>query len=490
MSLTSHRHDTGAGRVRLADVLAGLPEPAAAGTWRAQLDEAFAADRQRIVVLDDDPTGTQTVHGVPVVTRWSVQDLRWALTRDSRVVYVLTNTRSLDEAEAAAVNREAVANVLEAAAAEDVAVSVISRGDSTLRGHFAAETAAITQTLGAAGRPVDGILFCPAYLEAGRVTARDEHWIVEDDWLRPVSDSHYATDATFSFATSHLPSYIEELTGGAVRAEDVVSIGIEDIRSGGPDRIATLLRELRDGRPAVINALDATDLEAVVLAILQVEAEGRHFLYRTGPSFVRARGGITERPPLRGEEIYPGGPRGGHGLVVVGSHVALTTRQVKGLMDGGSPVRVELDVRSVLDPVQADSAVRSAVQQVLEALESRDVLLVTSRELVTGGDGQESLAIARAVSQALVTTVGQVVRARPPRYLLAKGGITSSDLFTYGLSASRAKVLGSLLPGMVSLWQAEDGADAGLPYVVFAGNVGGDGDLLAAVRVLNGDTSC
>ncbi|MEU9207643.1 four-carbon acid sugar kinase family protein [Streptomyces sp. NPDC048415] len=490
MSLTAPHHHAERGRARRADVLAGLPGPAAAGVWQASLEAAFAVDGRRIVVLDDDPTGTQTVHNVPVVTRWRVEDLRWVLTRESRVAYVLTNTRSLDEAEATAVNCEVVANLLVAADAEGVPVSVVSRGDSTLRGHFAAETSAIIETLGAGGQRVDGVIFCPSYLEAGRVTVGDEHWIVEDDWLRPVADSHYATDATFSFSTSHLPTYVEEVTGGGIRAQDVLSIGLDDIRSGGPDRIAALLRELSDGRVAVVNALDATDLDAVVLAVLQVEAEGRHFLYRTGPSFVRARGGISERTPLRGEEIYPGGPRSGHGLVVVGSHVALTTLQVTTLQDSGDVERVELDVRSLLDPAEADRAVQAAVRQVLSALERRDVLLVTSRELVTGGDGQESLAIARAVSEALVTTVNQVVRARSPRYLLAKGGITSSDVFTHGLSGSRAKVLGSLLPGMVSVWQAEDGIDVGLPYVVFAGNVGGGDDLLAAVRILNGDTSC
>ena len=37
------------------------------------------------VVLDDDPTGTQTVTDVPVVvTRWTTEDLRWALAQPAR----------------------------------------------------------------------------------------------------------------------------------------------------------------------------------------------------------------------------------------------------------------------------------------------------------------------------------------------------------------------------------------------------------------------
>jgi uncharacterized protein len=52
-----------------------------------------ASDRP-IIVLDDDPTGTQTVADVPVLTSWTVDDLRWALCQDSAVFFVLTNTRS------------------------------------------------------------------------------------------------------------------------------------------------------------------------------------------------------------------------------------------------------------------------------------------------------------------------------------------------------------------------------------------------------------
>src|SRR6476619_1131511 len=52
---------------------------------------------RRLVVLDDDPTGTQSVSELPVLTSWSVEDLRWALRQDTTGFFVLTNTRSLSE---------------------------------------------------------------------------------------------------------------------------------------------------------------------------------------------------------------------------------------------------------------------------------------------------------------------------------------------------------------------------------------------------------
>ncbi|MBN9200813.1 MAG: hypothetical protein J0H70_05510, partial [Microbacterium chocolatum] len=50
---------------------------------------------------DDDPTGTQAVADLPVLSRWGVDDLGWALDTGAAAVYVLTNTRSHDAETAA-----------------------------------------------------------------------------------------------------------------------------------------------------------------------------------------------------------------------------------------------------------------------------------------------------------------------------------------------------------------------------------------------------
>jgi uncharacterized protein YgbK (DUF1537 family) len=87
------------------------------------------------------------------------------------------------------------------------------------------------------------------------------------------------------------------------------------------------------------------------------------------------------------------------------------------------------------------------------------------------------------VSDALISLVQHLAVA--PRYLIAKGGITSSDIATQGLGVRRALVLGQALPG-VPVWQL--GVEArfpGLGYVVFPGNVGADtalAELIAALR--------
>ena len=123
------------------------------------------------------------------------------------------------------------------------------------------------------------------------------------------------------------------------------------------------------------------------------------------------------------------------------------------------------------------------------ALGAGDVVLHTSRLLVRRDDAAESLRVARTVSAAVVEVVRRTLAERPPRFVVAKGGITSSDVAAFGLEIRRALVRGPMLPGIVSLWRPVDGPAEGIPYVVFAGNVGDDRSLLDVVRVLSSTAS-
>ncbi|WP_346426217.1 nucleotide-binding domain containing protein [Actinobaculum sp. 313] len=168
------------------------------------------------------------------------------------------------------------------------------------------------------------------------------------------------------------------------------------------------------------------------------------------------------------------------GLVVVGSHVGLTTRQLNALREHRHPLELEIDVAQVIDDDARDAHLRNLIDQSVDELSCADVIVRTSRTLVTGADAADSLAISRQVSAAVVTVVQGIIARVLPRFVIAKGGITSSDVASKGLEIGRAIALGPMLPGIVSLWLAQDGPAAGVPYVVFPGNVGGD-DSLAEV---------
>ncbi|AXG81544.1 four-carbon acid sugar kinase family protein [Streptomyces paludis] len=451
----------------------------------AEVAAALAGGR-RLVVLDDDPTGTQTVADIPVLTTWTVDDLRWALRQDSSAFFVLTNTRSLAPDDAAARNREIVRALTEASAAEHTGFVLASRGDSTLRGHYPLETDVLAEET-----PVDGVVVVPAYIEAGRLTAGSVHWMRTDTGMLPVAESEFAKDATFGYSHSGLPEWIEEKTGGRIPAGDVLRVTLDDLRLRGPEHVATLLASLRAGRPAVVDALCDDDLRVLALACATAEKSGTRLLYRVGPSFVRARAGQGARAPLTPERIRavrrePAAPAApaAHGLIVVGSHVGLTTRQLDRLRLRGGLAEFELDVPALLDGERRAAHIAEVVRACAGALGSAEVVLRTTRAVVTGASADDSLALARSVSAAVVETVRALVAERRPAFVLAKGGITSSDVATEGLEIRRAVARGTLLPGIVSLWEPVSGPAEGIPYIVFAGNVGGEEALADAVDLL------
>jgi uncharacterized protein YgbK (DUF1537 family) len=199
--------------------------------------------------------------------------------------------------------------------------------------------------------------------------------------------------------------------------------------------------------------------------------------------------------PLTAAQIWPEGRPEGHGLVVVGSHVGLTSRQVAKVQeraqnrsDGSDGLaEMELDVPSLVDPATRDAHVAEVAARIIEALATSDVLLYTSRTLLRGGDADDSLAISRNVSTAVVEVVQAALQARPA-FVVAKGGITSHDVAVRGLGIKRAEVIGQLFPGLVSVFRPIEAAPGavGTPYVVFAGIVGNDETLADVIDLFTG----
>ena len=481
------------GAISLDQLLADQPPELDVGT---NLDQIQAG--RRLVILDDDPTGTQTIADLPVLTSWSVADLQWALRQPTTGFFVLTNTRSLSETDAAELNREVVDALHQAASTERVSYVIASRSDSTLRGYFPLETDILAEELAARGTRIDGVLVCPAYVEPGRLTVDSVHWARTNDGMIPVSHSEFAKDASFGYRNSDLRDWVEEKTGGRVPRDRVARITLDDIRVGGPDRVLEILSELQERQPVVVDTVADADLRVVVLALLRAEAAGKNFVYRIGPSFVRARTGQRATPPIdaqRLSEILASQPADNdtrqatkHGLIAIGSHVPLTTRQLDRLRAKGKIIELELEVPTLLEDTARDEHVDDIAQHAARVLRNNeadsDIVIRTSRTLVTGDDAAHSLAIARTVSAALVGTVHEIVNQIRPAFVIAKGGITSSDTATVGLGIRRAWCRGTMLPGIVSLWEPVTGLARGIPYIVFAGNVGDDDALAAVVDTL------
>ena len=457
-----------------------VPPISAEIDFRPRIRRLRAESGRMIGVLDDDPTGSQSVHGIQVVTVPDPVEYRSALAGSTSTAFVLTNTRGMAEPSAVALNMSVGADLIALAEKQGRPIDIVSRSDSTLRGHLFAEIAALDRVRAARGRSHDAILFVPAYLEAGRVTAGDIHWARVDGRYRPVGQTEFARDATFGYTDSNLREFVISAARGGLGSERIHSISLADIRIGGPERVAEILDDVGRGDVIVVNALDYTDLEAVALAALAVEAGGKSFLYRTGPSFVRALDGQEPRAPLAVAEIWPQGHPDRHGLIVVGSHVGQTSRQVAALRNAHGTADVEIDVPALLalDERTTRSYVDEMAGRIAAALERSDVLLLTSRTLVAASDPGSSLLIAQRVSACVSAIVNAVLPAEPA-WVLAKGGITSHDVAVTGLGIRRAEVVGQIFAGMVSVYRpiSADARAVGRPYIVFAGNVGDENAL-------------
>jgi uncharacterized protein YgbK (DUF1537 family) len=434
-----------------------------------------ARPAHKLVVLDDDPTGTQTVHDVPVLTTWDVETLRAEFAEPGACFYILTNSRSLTADAAETLSRDLASSLR--VAAGDATFTVISRSDSTLRGHFPLETDVLTDVLG----PFDATLLMPYFEAGGRYTIGDVHYVAEGDRLVPAAETPFAKDAVFGYKQSNLREWVEEKTQGRVRAADVASVSLEMIRRGGPDEICRHLQSLPRGAVGIVNAAAPADLEVVALALLKAEHRGRRYLVRGAAQMVAARLGLEPRPLLTATDLGVAGKGGG--LVVVGSYVPKTSEQLAHLLAETVIDRIELAVPDLLDPAQRGACLANALDRLHASLRAgRDIVVFTSRDLVTGADAAQSLAIGRSISAALVELV-QRLRVHP-RYLVAKGGITSSDLATQGLGLKRGLVAGQILPG-IPVWRlGPETRFPDLPYIVFPGNVGGPTALTDTVNKL------
>ncbi|MDH3599382.1 MAG: hypothetical protein OEU26_07035, partial [Candidatus Tectomicrobia bacterium] len=275
-------------RLVLSAVLHRLP-PVWPDDLLPAIREALQANPAKLVVLDDDPTGTQTVHDVPVLTTWDVAALRAELEDPSPVCFVLTNSRSLPLAEARSLNADIGRNLRTAAEQAGRTFAVVSRSDSTLRGHFPGEVDALTDAL---EQQVDAWLLIPFFEEGGRYTIDNTHYVAEGDTLVPAGDTEFARDAAFGYSASDLRQWVEEKTEGRTAADNVAAVSLDDIRRGGPQRVTDRLNALPYGSICVVNAVSRRDLEVFTCGLLGAEASGKCFLYRTAASFVPIRAGI------------------------------------------------------------------------------------------------------------------------------------------------------------------------------------------------------
>ncbi|MFQ3621562.1 MAG: four-carbon acid sugar kinase family protein [Spirochaetales bacterium] len=469
----------------LQELLSPLPSPRSVLNNRTEIRTILASQNKKLVVVDDDPTGTQTVHGIRVYMDWSIETLVKALNRPDEVFYISTNSRALGTEEMTCLCIELGNNLRKATqiVAEKTGKSITpllaSRSDSTLRGHFPEEIDALLQGY---GEKVDGIILAPALFEAGRYTIDDVHYVDLGDRVLPAAETEFAKDPAFGYTKSNLKEWVEEKTRGRWKASEILSLSLFSLRVGGVKSAVEVLRRAKNGVPIVVNAASYEDLETAVLALTEAENQGKTFAYRCAACFVKVRGGFVDRPLLSSQEL---GTAGGAGLVVVGSYVGKTGRQLDQLLNSIPCKALELQVDTLAQGEEAASKeVTRVVTEANTAINKGLTVVVFTSRTVRQAEGKAFLEFGHRVMMCLCKVVQDI--STRPSFVVAKGGITSIEIARTGMRVKEAYVPGQIAKG-VPLWQLGPEAKwPGIPYVVFPGNVGDDYTLAQVVQTLKG----
>ena len=449
------------------------------------LKRELSEDFHKIVVLDDDPTGVQTVHDVSVYTDWSMESIAAGFREDNKVFYILTNSRGMTQEETETIHKEIGEAVVRVSKEQKKPFLLISRSDSTLRGHYPLETETLRACLEKGGIHADGEIITPYFKDGGRFTIGNIHYVKQGDELVPAAETEFARDKTFGYTHSSLPEYIEEKTKGRYPAESVTCISLEDLRGLRLDQIEEQLMRAENFEKICVNAADDVDLTVFSIALYRAVRNGKYFIFRSAAGLVKVMGGISDRALLtRTEMIRKESGKGG--LVVVGSHTEKTTEQLSELLKLKTAVPIAFDSDKVLEGEEAFAAeVRRCVKEEEQAiLAGKTAVCYTKRTLLSFPEDTKEGALLRSLKisegvQGLVSGLSV-----SPAFLIAKGGITSSDIGKKALKVRRAEVMGQILPG-IPVWKTgPESRFPEIPYVIFPGNVGSETDLRRAVEIL------
>lgn len=449
------------------------------------LMKEIANNHKKIVVLDDDPTGVQTVHDISVYTNWEKESIRQGFEEENNLFYVLTNSRGFTVEQTTKAHNEIAAVVDEVAKECGKEYIFISRSDSTLRGHYPLETELLKENYEKnTGMTIDGEILCPFFKEGGRFTIDDVHYVKYGEELVAANETEFAKDKTFGYHAFTMPEYVEEKTKGAYQASDVTCISLKDIHNADIDKIEEQLMAVKDFNKIIVNAVDYADIKVFCVALYRAMAKGKVFMFRTAAAIVKVMGGVSSQPLLtRGQMVVKETDNGG--VIVVGSHTDKTTKQVECLKELTDIEFIELDATLVKDDEAFEAEVKRCLKKEEECIRAgKTVCCYTTRSLITAdtGDKEDELRLSVKISDAVQSLVGRLNIT--PSFVIAKGGITSSDVGTKALAVKKANVLGQIRPG-IPVWQTgEESKFPMTPYVIFPGNVGEITTLKEAVEIL------
>ncbi len=447
----------------------------------------------KIVVFDDDPTGSQTVHGCQLLLCCDKESIINGIRDASPLLFLLTNTRSMSAHIAADKTREICQSLMQALKSERISIEdvlFVSRGDSTLRGHGVIEPAVINQMLG----PFDATFHVPAFFEGGRTTVESVHLLNGI----PVHTTPFAKDKIFGYSNSDLTLWLEEKSDGSICADNVARLKLPllDAALGseaGMKRLINWLLKLSHNRAVVVDAEIPAQLDILAKAIRSLIHKKR-FLFRSAASFINCLASIPTNHYVKSELIslrlrtQSGDQK--PGLVIVGSHVPLADEQLECLLQHGECVGLELSVKEFARALEEEfsdiklSALQNDYWNQLNNFLSSDKtpVLYTSRGELEFTSAQERISFSNSLADFVARLVARV--APELGYVISKGGITTHSFLEKGLELDSVKLKGQLIPGLSMVCAEKYCLAKDLPVITFPGNFGQRDTLLYAWRLM------
>ena len=291
-------------------------------------------------------------------------------------------------------------------------------------------------------------------------------------------------------------------------------ISLSLLRAGRYEEITELLMGADDFRPVVVDAVAESDVEVFATCLLRAMKAGKRFLIRCAAAVPKVLGNVSTIPLLTREELLGdaesavcGGGQGVEsavcgeerrddsrygGIVLVGSHVKKTTLQLEALRKAGEDGRIrsgleflEFDVGACFAERGLEGETKRVIAEAEKVMsQGKTAVVYTSRKLLApeGMAKEELLRLSVDISDAVTAVIAGL--HRKPRFLIAKGGITSSDVGTKALRVRKALVLGQAQPG-IPVWRTGlESRFPGLSYIIFPGNVGDTDTLEKIVEML------
>jgi len=449
----------------------------------------------KIIIFDDDPTGSQTVYGCPLLLNWDEQTQEKAFAKSSPLIFILANTRSLSSGLAVKKTREICSSIKKFFLRKGYSKDdyfYISRGDSTLRGHGVLEPAILAEELG----PFHATFHIPAFLEGGRTTENGIHYLNGI----PVHKTDFGRDNIFGFSTSDLAKWIEEKSFGKIQAENILHIKIKQLdmafnNEDGFKSLLSFLSQLENNISVVVDAKLTHHLETLASAIKVVSKEKR-FLFRTAASFINSLSGLPTNPQSTADLVSLKSKNNQFkykpGLIMVGSHVKLATDQLELLLKDNSCKGLEIPVSKLADIFASEDCKKLILDledKILSKIDNilytkKIPVLYTTREEMQFSSQSTRMKYGLELAEFMAILVGKI--SNKFGYIISKGGITTQLLLQKGLNFNQVNLNGQILPGLSIVQSNSDQYD--LPVVTFPGNLGNEKTLLESFRLMESNS--